>query len=68
MNFLVSGKAVYKYNTVTEIIIVLMNLTRKGFPKCKVIDILSPHIVLFYSTFVCISGSQVMLIYHVHDM
>jgi len=37
MNILVSGKAVYKYNTGTEIIIVLMNLTKKGFQNAKLL-------------------------------
>jgi len=51
MNFLVSGKAVYKLNTAMEIIIVLMSLTIKRFPEHEVIYILSIHIVLYYSTF-----------------
>jgi len=46
MNLLVSRKPVYKYNTATEIIIILMFVRRKRFPECKVIDILSPHIAL----------------------
>ena len=68
MNFLVSGKAVYKLNTAMEIIIVLMSLMIKRFPECKVIYILSIHIVLYYSTFLFISRSQLMSIYCVHDM
>jgi len=68
MNFLVSGKTVYKLNTATKIIIVLMSLMIKRFLECKVIYILSIRIVLYYSTFVFVSGSQLMSIYHVCDM
>jgi len=65
MNFLVSRKAVYKLNTAMEIIIVLMSIMIKRFLEHEVIYILSIHIVLYYSTFVFISGSQLTSIYHV---
>jgi len=39
MNFLVSGNDVYKHNTATEIIIVLINLIKqeKGFWNAKLL-------------------------------
>ncbi len=58
MNFLVSRKAVYKLNTATKIITVLMSIIIKRFSVCKVIYILSVCIVLYDSMFVFISGSD----------